>query len=431
MMEKVLILTYYWPPSGGPGVQRWLKFVKYMPVYGLEPVVVTVDPNDATYPLTDPDLEHEVNPEVKVYKTPTREPYALYKKIFRKKQVPYSGFANEETVGLSSAFSRFIRGNLFVPDARKGWNPYAVQKAAELIERYGITLLITTSPPHSTQLAGLKLKRMFPQLRWIADLRDPWTDIFYYKKMHHLPFARRFDLALEKSVLNKADVVVTVSEHLKSLFEKKQYPEHHNPPVVIHNGFDPDDFEGIDDQPEEDYFTIGYTGTLSDIYNLSGLTKVLDGLFVPGDRKLRMNIAGNLSSQWSGQLERFLSGRLVMQGHVNHQQAIRTMLQSDLLLLVIPEMEQNDGIITGKIFEYLAAGRPVLGIGPVKGDAARILEQTRSGRMFDYGDHEGIKTFLEEFAGNKNNFDPDIQMVRSFSRKELTGKLVSEVLKIF
>ncbi|MFW5706467.1 MAG: glycosyltransferase [Bacteroidota bacterium] len=423
--EKVLIISYYWPPSGGPGVQRWMKFVKYMPLFGLQPVVVTVDPYQATYPVTDPGLAQEVDPSVQVYKTPTREPYALYKKIFRKKQVPYSGFTNEGNEGISSALSRFIRGNLFIPDARKGWNPYAVRKAAQLIEQCNIKLLITTSPPHSTQLAGLKLKSLFPHLKWIADLRDPWTDIFYYQKMHHLPFARKLDLALEKSVLNKADVVVTVSDHLKSIFEKKQNEGHPSPLVVIPNGFDPDDFQGFNVEPEKGIFTIGYTGTLSDSYNLSAFIKALERLLSKGNYNLRMNVAGHISSQWSDKLSDVLVGRLVNQGHVNHRQAIGTMLQSDLLLLVIPQMQQNEGIITGKIFEYLAARRPVLGIGPLKGDAASVLGQTKSGRMFDFDDHEGIENFLLDFMEGKSRFEPDFNMVNSYSRKALTSKLAS------
>jgi hypothetical protein len=197
-MEKVLIATYYWPPSGGPGVQRWLKFARYLPQFGFQPVILTVDSDSATYPIRDETLLSQVPAEIDVYTTRTSEPYALYRKLMGKKQVPYSGFTNDENPGMGGAIARFIRGNFFLPDARVGWNKFALKKALELIDRYGIKTVITTSPPHSTQILGLKVKNHRPSVKWIADLRDPWTDIFYYNKMLHLPFIRKKMPGLKK-----------------------------------------------------------------------------------------------------------------------------------------------------------------------------------------------------------------------------------------
>ena len=269
-MKKVLIVTYYWPPSGGPGVQRWLKFVKYLPELGYEPIVITVDPAKATYPITDESLLSEVPQELKIIRTATREPYGIYKTLSGRKKVPYSGFTNEPSTGFFSKVSRFIRGNLFVPDARIGWNSFVIEKAAEIIKKNKIEVIITTSPPHSTQLAGLELKKMFPGIRWIADLRDPWTDIFYYKKMLHLPYIKKKDQEFEKSVLSNADAVITVSDFISRIFSEKPGADCQGKVHVITNGFDPVDFLKTDVKPDPEFFTLAYVGTISDEYILSG-----------------------------------------------------------------------------------------------------------------------------------------------------------------
>ena len=422
-MEKVLILTYYWPPSGGPGVQRWLKFVKYLPEYGYEPVVVTVDPRLATYPVVDAELSNDVLPGIEVITTQTREPYALYKKIFAKKQVPHSGFVNEENQGPGSALSRFLRGNFFIPDARKGWNRFAVKAAEKLLEQHQIKTLITTSPPHSTQLAGLVLKKKYPHLKWIADLRDPWTDIFYYKKMLHLSFARKIDKKKEEEVLYRADTLVTVSSALADLFQSKIGNEGKKKLHVITNGFDHKDFEEIvaeRDNGNND-FTITYTGTLSESYYLGGFIKAIEGF--KNIEKLRFRIAGSICPQWSDKLEDLLGNQLIRLGHVDHSQAIKEMLQASMLLLVIPRISNNEGILTGKLFEYLASHRPVMGIGPSNGEAAKILEATGNGTMFDYNDDKNMSLYLTRYLSGKQVHNPDENAVNQFSRRELTGKL--------
>ncbi len=423
-MKKVLILTYYWPPSGGPGVQRWLKFVKYLPEQGYEPIIITVDPAKATYPVTDETLVNEVPKELEVIRTSTREPYGLYKKISGKKQVPYSGFTNESSKGFFSKISRFIRGNLFVPDARIGWNSFAVEKAAEIIKKHKIEVLITTSPPHSTQLAGLELKKMFPEIRWIADMRDPWTDIFYYNKMLHLPHVKKKDQKLEKSVLKSADAIVTVSDYISRIFSEKPGADCKDKVHVITNGYDPDDFMNTDAEPDPEFFTLAYVGTVSDEYILSGL---IDAFKIVKDKlgdKARIKFTGNISNKWKVSLENTLGNSVYFSGHVNHHEAVAKMQEADMLLLVIPDIAQNEGIITGKLFEYLAASRPVLGIGPKNGDAAELLKKTKAGEMFSYLDHENISTFILQYALKEKKWLPDHDQIHHFSRKKQTEKLI-------
>jgi len=212
-MKKVLIITYYWPPSGGGGVQRWVKFVKYLPKYQIEPIVLTVSPDCASYALIDSSLSQEVEPTVQVFYAKSREPFNFYKKLTAKKEIPFGGFANEDSPGFLQKVARFIRGNFFIPDARIGWNSFAYEQAEKLIKEFGITTVITSSPPHSTQLIGLKLKRKLG-IHWIADLRDPWTDIYYYNKMFHSPMAKRIDRKKELEVLQNADNIVVVSNSI-------------------------------------------------------------------------------------------------------------------------------------------------------------------------------------------------------------------------
>ncbi len=421
-MDKVLVLTYYWPPSGGPGVQRWLKFVKYLPELGYLPHVITVDPTLATYPVQDPSLVDEVSEKATVHTTETREPYKYYQRLLSKKEVPYSGFANEQKGGVLSAFSRFVRGNFFVPDARKGWNAFAIAKAEKLIAEIDPGVIITTSPPHSSQLAGLYLKKKYPHLKWIADMRDPWTDIYYYGKMYHLPFVKKKDRKLEQRVLENADAIITVSNDLKRVFQKKVTPGLYDRFHVIPNGYDPDDFVLHTDYQPSDDFTITYTGTLSPEYDISGFIKAMKIAEQQLGKKIQLKFVGAISDQWRRALQKVFSVEII--NHVSHKEAIRHMLQTHMLLLVIPAIENNKGIVTGKIFEYMAAERPVLGIGPVDGDAALMLEQTKSGMMFDYRDDHGMEKYVLQFALDHKHWLPDRAKVKSYSRRALTGKLL-------
>ena len=214
---RLLVITYYWPPSGGAGVQRCLKFVKHLGHFNVEPTVITVAVDQATYPVLDESLLAEVSPDVHVIRTKTSEPFESYKKLTGR-AVPYGGFANEGKPGLMQKALRFVRGNLFIPDPRRGWNRHALAAVEKLLatgEQFDAVL--TSSPPHSTQLIGLELKRRHG-LRWLADMRDPWTDIYYYKDLHHTLLASWLDARYERRVLTEADAVLVTSPETKRLF---------------------------------------------------------------------------------------------------------------------------------------------------------------------------------------------------------------------
>jgi glycosyltransferase involved in cell wall biosynthesis len=422
-MNKVLIITYYWPPSGGAGVQRWLKFSKYFPEYGWEPIILTVDPEYAAYPATDNSLAKELPFSLKVHKTPSIDYFRIYKKD--KTKIPSAGFANSVENTFKGKILRFIRGNFFIPDPRRGWNKFAFRKACEIIESEGIKHVITTSPPHSTQLIGLKLKKKYPLIKWVADLRDPWTDIYYYRQFYPTIISKMIDRRYEKQVLKASDQIITIGKSLKDHFTSKIY-EAGEKTEVITNGYDPDDFDGL--APSlPDILTISYIGTLSDAYPVEGFLEALNnykekrndfrlifiGTVSPKQKKLILSFPGCSSAE-------FVS-------YVDHRTALRYMVESTALLLIIPDNQGNKSIITGKLFEYIAAEKPVICLGPADGDAAEILRETGHGITFSYQDSNGILEYLTTLSSDKSFIEKIPPKV--FCRSELTGKVISLLQK--
>jgi len=418
-MQKVLIVTYYWPPGSGAGVQRWLKFSKYLPQYGWEPVILTVDPDFAAFPVTDFSLLSEVPDNLVVHKTKARDYFRFYKKD--KSKIPSAGFAVDEKKGIVSHITRFLRGNFFIPDPRRGWNRFAFKKACEIIETQKTDRVITTSPPHSTQLIGLKLKKKYPGIRWIADLRDPWTDIYYYDKFYPTFLPRRIDSAYEKKVLKSADRVITVGNSLKELFCSK-ITDIGEKIEVISNGYDKEDFSGLT-VSKPDIFTISYVGTLSGSYPISGFLKALKPLIEKGI-SFRLRFTGVVSPEQK-ELINSASGQSNIEfiPYSAHSTAVRNMLEASALLLIIPDHISSRSIITGKLFEYLASGKPVICLGPVKGDAAEILKETGHGKTFNYDDSEGISEYLISLSSNPEITEKVSHTI--YSRENLVKKVIT------
>jgi len=424
--QKVLIITYYWPPSGGAGVQRWLKFVKYLPHEHIQPYVLTVDPSDASYPVLDQSLLRDIAPDARVFRTKSREPYAIYQKMTRARHIPMGGFANDSNPSLLQRISRFIRGNFFLPDPRRGWNKFAVAEASRLIREEHIQTIITTSPPHSSQLIGLTLKKRFAGLKWIADLRDPWTDIYYYDSLFPTRWARKKDARYERDVLTSADEIIVVSQQLKRGFLSKAVI----PPgkiKVIPNGYDPDDFPGTTPSPPVEP-VITFVGTITSDYPLDGL---FDALSLLGSQGLypRVKFVGKQSLSIATEVSRRgLSSQVIFTDYVEHACAVDIMRNSNVLLLVIPGVANNKAILTGKLFEYLAAQRPVLCLGPVDGDAAAILSECKAGSTFEYRDATGIAAFLFPFVSppeGPSSWQPGPS--DSYARPSLTRQLAAMI----
>ncbi|MGD0709790.1 MAG: glycosyltransferase family 4 protein [Bacteroidales bacterium] len=424
-MKKVLLITYYWPPCGGPSVQRTLKFARYLPEFGYLPYVITVDENKASYPVTDNSLMKEVPENIKVFRTDTSEPFKLYSKVTNKKDIPHSGFANDGKPGFIQKISRFIRGNMFIPDARKGWNKYAIAKAKELIQQETFSAILTSSPPHSTQLIGLQLKKE-TGLPWIADLRDPWTDIYYYKEMMHLGFAKRKDAGYEQTVLENADKILVVSDAIKRMFLSKSTKINPEKIHVIPNGYDEVDFEMPSSNPPANEFLITYTGTLAANYGIDNFIEVLAEI-------KNENWGVYFKLRFVGELAESLRVKITCSGihfeaidYVPHNESIKYILGSTILLLAIPRIANNEGILTGKLFEYLASRKSIVCIGPENGDAAKIIRECSAGETFDYEEKGKLKQYLQSLINSwkeNHNLDRKNDLHFKYSRKQQAEEL--------
>ncbi|MBN1561078.1 glycosyltransferase family 4 protein [candidate division KSB1 bacterium] len=418
-MKSVLIITYYWPPAGGPGVQRALKFAKYLPAFGWRPIILTVE--NGEYPAIDETLFRDISASLVVRKTSSLEPYALYRALTGKKSTDKitTFVLTENSRGPGKKLASFIRANLFIPDARIGWKPFAVNEGRRLIKEEKIDLIFSTAPPMSAHLIARALAKK-SALPWIADFRDPWTDIFYYHRLKRSGMAVTRDRQLEKSVLRSANGIITVSSTLAKLLESKAL----NVYYVIPNGFDEDDFHGIAPLPDDGKFHIVHAGHLASNQNPAGLwrtlKKIVDGPFLKG--KLQLDFYGAIHEEVHRSLaEHGLEHHAVFFDYIPHDQLVAVMKRAALLFFVVPDTSYAKGILTSKLFDYMGAGRPILGIGPEDGDAAKILRQTRIGRMINDADHEQMRSFLiqlqeQEIFLQNNDTKP-------FTRARLTKAL--------
>lgn len=427
---KVLIISYYWPPSGGAGVQRWVKLTKYFKEHHLKPYVITVHENSASYMNLDPSLNKDVASEVEVHKTNSFEPINYYAKLVGKKNVPTAGFSNVDNQKIGQKIVNTVRSNFFVPDPRRGWNRYAYKKAEELIKREKISIVLTTSPPHSSQLIGRKLQQNLG-VKWVADLRDPWTDVYYYKLLGHSVFSKALDRFYEKQVLQNADQIITVSEDLKRLFiekSKKVVPEKIQ---VLPNGYDPADYKNLQQNKSNNgLFTICYTGTMSNEYQPMSFIEVLKEWGAQySKQELKLQFVGIVSEKIK---EALLQSGLNVEfvPYVPHEKVIHYQVNADLLLLVIPQVENSRGILTGKLFEYLASNNRIICIGPKGGDAAKIITKCQQGQTFEREEKNEMTKYLEQAMHkfkHQQKVENNQEQVQLFSR-QIQAKTVRSIL---
>ncbi|MEZ4907332.1 MAG: glycosyltransferase family 4 protein [Saprospiraceae bacterium] len=429
-MKKVLIITYYWPPSGGAGVQRWVKLSKYLAELNLEIHVLTVDEKYASYTSSDKSLIKDINPKVIVHKTKSFEILKLYGKIAGKNKVPSAGFSNVNVNSKKQKLINFIRSNFFIPDPRKGWNKYAYQEAKKIIATYNIETIITSSPPHSTQLIGYKLKMKY-NIKWIADFRDPWTDIYYYNILNHSRISDFINKNYERKVLEKSDNIITVSNSIGELFNQKSPKIQKNKIHIIPNGFDYEDFKDRKIN-KSDKFIITYTGTMSSLYEPQIIFQAISELINENKIKnLLIQFIGSISNDILSYIKKLnLKEYLVLLDTVPHDEIIDFQLNSTLLLLVIPNVQNSNGILTGKIFEYLATNNPILCLGPENGDAAEIIEQCNAGKTFNRNQINDIKEYLvteyQSFISSKT-IDQN-ENINLYNRELQALKIFKEIL---
>ncbi len=419
--NKVLIITYYWPPAGGPGVQRWLKFVKYLPDFGIEPIVYI--PKNPTYPIIDKNLESEVGGRVTILKQKIKEPYG-WASVFSKKDAKNisSGIIpGKKTQSLIQKFLLWVRGNLFIPDARVLWVNPSVEFLKKYIDENKIETIITTGPPHSLHLIGLKLKTNL-NIKWFADFRDPWTTIGYHKELKLTSKSQKKHLRLEREVLNSADVVIVTSQTTKKEFEKITS----RPIYTITNGYD---VENVGKVALDEKFTISHIGSFLSERNPRILWKVLKNIIKENPEfahDFQMNLVGAVSQEVLNTIQEFKLNKYInILGYVSHKEAIVFQKKSQVLLLVEINSEQTKNIIPGKLYEYMSAERPIIGIGPEESDFENILIQTNTGIFHQYDEIEKLEqTILDYYNKYKTeglkNYPVGLQQ---YSRKSLTQEL--------
>ncbi len=425
-MKKTLFITYYWPPSGGAGVQRGLKFVKYLPEFGVEPFVLTVDPDQASYPIVDPSLLIEVPREVQVIRTKSFEPLRILAAIGGKNAVPHAGFAGAEREGMARRAMRWVRGNWMIPDARRGWVKHAVKAAAEIIEREKIGTIVISSPPHSSQLIGLELKKRFPMLRWIADLRDPWTDIYFTKELMKGPRAERLDKRWEAQVMHRADAIVVVGPSMKRSFGSRYGKEVEEKITVIPNGYDQADVARIAKPAlDRDRFRITYVGTMAGSYDPRVFFEAIAAIRGQVAKPIELRFVGSVATEIRRMAEATGVGDLcTWVATVPHDEALREMAAAHMLLLVIPGGAGEERILTGKLFEYIGMQRPVVGIGPANGDAAAIIDACGAGMMFSRDRPVELGNWLLQRIGSP---DPAVPAAgaRAYERRVQADRLAA------
>lgn len=424
--QKVLIIAYYWPPAGGPGVQRWLKFVKYLPEFGIEPIVYC--PENPNYPIIDESLINEIPKDITILKQPIKEPYQLAGFLSKKssKKISSGVIPKVKKQSLIERLMLYVRGNFFIPDARKNWIKPSVEFLSNYIEKHQIETIITTGPPHSLHLIALQLKQN-SSIKWIADFRDPWTTIGYHKALKLTKASKQKHLQLESEVLNSADTIIVTSNHTKNEFATKTK----QPVMVITNGYDN---HSVRVEGKDKKFTLSHIGSLLSERNPKLLWDALSELISENEafsKVFQLNLIGVVSDDvLESILNSGLKNHLNVVGYVNHDEAIKYQMSSRLLLLIEIDSEDTKAIIPGKLFEYLISETPILAIGPKDSDVQQIITKTNTGVYFNYHEKEKLKAQIISYfeAYLENNLNVHAIGLQPYSRRELT-KTLSEVVK--
>lgn len=422
-MKRVLIITYYWPPSGGSGVQRWVKFSKYLPSQGWQPVIYT--PENPDMPSIDQSLYSDIPEEAEIIKRPITEIYSIYRKISGNKGGGEVNPINSQKKTLKQKLMLAIRGNLFIPDPRISWLRPSVRFLKKYLREHPVDVIVSTGPPHSMHLIAREVSKA-TGIPWVADFRDPWTRMFYFKHLALSDWARKKHEKLEKMVLDDASAVVAVSPLVQEEFKTMTG----NRIELVTNGYDPEDFGQVVEP--DGHFNIVHTGLFASDGNPETLWKVLSDLCREDARfadQLRIRLVGKndtmiLDSIHAAGLER----NLVDLGYRDHTVAVREQMGSTMLILPLRKEPEYRATLPGKLFEYLGSQRPVLGIGQTDGAMARILADTGAGETFEWDDEAGIRAYVlkrwEKFLAGDDDSVPD-NNIEQYSRKATARKMAA------
>ena len=426
-MKRLLIISYYWPPSGGAGVQRWLKFSKYLREYGWEPVIYTA--KNPEVPAIDLSLEADVPENMEIIKTKIWEPFSIYKQfVGRKKDDSIkAGFLSEgKEPTFTEKMSVWIRGNLFIPDARKFWILPSIKYLKAYLKENPVDAMVSTGPPHSMHIIALGIKKKL-NIPWLADFRDPWTNIDFYQDLMLTSFADKKHHRLEQQVLKSADLITTIGENLA----KELAILGDRPVEVVTNGYDEQDFTSLKESGSEK-FEICHMGSMNKDRNPKVLWSVLSELCksVAGFQSdLKITFIGFTDYTVLKSLEEEgLAEFVEMVKYLPHEEVLQKAKNACILLLALNNTPNVNGIMPGKLFEYLALKKPVLCIGNKLGDSSRAIFETRSGVTIDFDDGDSMKSyFINKYKDYKleKKFIVDSVGIEKYSRNSLTRQMAA------
>ncbi|MDH5476030.1 MAG: glycosyltransferase, partial [Cyclobacteriaceae bacterium] len=352
-MKKVLIVTYYWPPSGGVGAQRWLKFAKYLREYGWEPIIFT--PEDPSFDIIDTSGETDIPDDIEVLKLPIWEPYQLFKTLKGKKnktKIKQGLVIESKNQTILDKVSIWLRGNVFIPDPRVFWVKRASNFLDNIIESNAIDVVVTTGPPHSMHLIGLKIRKKH-NIKWIADFRDPWSKWDLLDKLGTSKLAKKWHTSLEKKVLTKSDLVLTVSNRLaKSL---KQLGGKNV--KYITNGYDESEsFDRSKVKPSK--FVLSHVGLLNEMRDPELLWQVLEEI-CGADKAFLSNfelrLGGIVSESIISKIRgsEYLKDCVTINEYIPHQEIYDEYAKASILLLIVNNTNNSQWILPSKVYEYI------------------------------------------------------------------------------
>ena len=424
MDKKVLIISYYWPPAGGPGVQRWMKFVKYLPEYNIKPILYI--PENPNYPIYDYSLNDEVSEKLEIIKNPITEISNIISNSKSLNLIRSGNIPNPKEQSLFQRLLFFIRGNLFIPDMKILWKNKSIDFIENYLSKTKIDVVITTGPPHSLHLIGYELKKRL-NIKWISDFRDPWVNLNYLNRFHLLPSVKRRHKKLRDKVLINSNSVIVTSEKLKKLYKEIA------PNIFkITNGYDYEySTVNIDSK-----FSISHIGSLYPERNPKYLWDIIDEICI-NNEEFRSNLQINFIGNTSEKIIKYLSNKTFKScvkffDYVDYKRAIEFMCSSQILLMV--EVNDNDSsyAIPGKLFDYLNSKRPIIAIGPDNSEVNQILYDTNAGKFFNYNESINLKLHIENLYNQyeMGSISYDAKNISIYRRKNLTEELSKIINKV-
>jgi len=428
MNNHIILISYYWPPDNSSGVQRWAYFAHYLKKSGYKITVITVDPKKASYKNTDESFTKLVA-GINIVHTDTLEPLKAYSLITTgsaHKGIPRGGVDTSKS--LFKRIASFVKENIFIPDARVGWNKYALKAAKTIIEQDYPGIIITTGPPQSTHLVGLSLKKSYPTIKWLADFRDPWIELYSNDMNVKYNWAQSKNKLLESNVLTTADSILTIGPSMQKLLQTKLPQNKRSKVSYIYNGFDQKKLADTKFMPA-DKFTITFVGLMASDYNYHSFITALKLLQLEPN-KCRLSLAGNIAQNFLDEVRHIENLEVDFKGFVPHTKSLSMMKSASLLFTILPSQPNDKIIVSGKLMEYIASEKPILCIGNKKGDAANLLNTLEAGKTFYPQDTEGIYEFLQDCMSSKYNRNNITQETHKYSREHTASRLSELIFKL-